>query len=95
MSRAVSRRLDLRIPADHPIFEVPDGERGRIAREWMERGRSQASIETRLQSIEQILLGLDSLRHFQGELKQEGPRFSEPSGLNVKRLEADILQIFG
>ncbi len=34
-----TRMLPLRLPFDHPIFSYPDGERSRVAREWLEQGR--------------------------------------------------------
>jgi len=34
-----TRMLPLRLPFDHPIFSYPDGERSRVARQWLEQGR--------------------------------------------------------
>lgn len=95
MAKASSRRLDLRIPADHPIFEFPDGERARIAREWMDMGRSLERLEDRLMKIEQTLGRLDNGRPNQYETWRETKRQSERAGINIKRLEADILSILG
>jgi len=34
-----TKSLHIKLPADHPVFSIPDGERSRVAREWMEQGR--------------------------------------------------------
>lgn len=44
-----TRRLDLRLPPDHPIFSVPDRERSRAARE---RLNIAAWIDSRLSAVE-------------------------------------------
>lgn len=33
------KSLHIKLPANHPIFQYPDGERSKVAREWMDRGR--------------------------------------------------------
>ena len=57
-----SRRLDLRLPPDHPIFSVPDRERSRTARErlnitaWLDSRLS--GVEARLGALEEKLAAL-------------------------------------
>lgn len=43
-----AKRLDLRLPPDHPIFKYPPGVRAQIAREWLDIG-------ARLERIEKLL----------------------------------------
>lgn len=64
MAGKVSRRLDLRLPPDHPIFEIPDRERTRAARErlniaaWIDSRLS--AVEGRLAAIEEKLAALNT-----------------------------------
>ncbi|MFZ5898456.1 MAG: hypothetical protein ACOYU7_04680 [Bacillota bacterium] len=39
-----TRILTIRLPADHPVWSVPDRERSRAAREWLDYGRDVASV---------------------------------------------------
>lgn len=43
-----AKRLDLRLPPDHPIFNYPPGVRAQIARDWLDVG-------ARLERIEKLL----------------------------------------
>lgn len=36
------KSLHIKLPADHPIFKLPRGERSSKAREWMDRGMDLA-----------------------------------------------------
>jgi len=54
-----TRMLPLRLPFDHPIFSYPDGERSRVAREWLEQGRkmteTMGEMKRELQEIKHNL----------------------------------------
>lgn len=45
---AYSKKLDLRLPTNHPIFNYPPGVRAQVARDWMDIG-------ARLERIEKLL----------------------------------------
>lgn len=49
------RRLELRLPSNHPVWDLPDGFRSKIAREWLELGRRLASIEDDLKDIKELI----------------------------------------
>lgn len=38
------RSLHIKLPADHPVFSFPEGERSRVAREWLEQGRQMLAV---------------------------------------------------
>lgn len=45
------RRLELRLPANHAVWKLPEGSRTRIVREWLEVGRRLTEIEESLQVV--------------------------------------------
>lgn len=45
------KRLELRLPEDHPIWEIPDGMRNKTAIEWMNIGYRLLNIESKLDEI--------------------------------------------
>ncbi|WP_187296500.1 hypothetical protein [Neomoorella thermoacetica] len=47
------RRLEIRIPPDHPVFRYPPRLRGQVAREWLDLGMRLAAIEVRLARLEE------------------------------------------
>ncbi|WP_062285131.1 hypothetical protein [Neomoorella mulderi] len=47
------KRLEIRIPPDHPVFRYPPRLRGQVAREWLDLGMRLASIEERLARLEE------------------------------------------
>ncbi len=49
------RRLELRLPSNHPVWNLPDGSRSKIAREWLEIGRRLATIEDDLKDIKELI----------------------------------------
>lgn len=49
------KRLELRLPVNHPIWNLPDGSRATIVREWLEVGMRLSEIEARLQEINKKL----------------------------------------
>ena len=57
------RRLELRLPDDHPIWRVPDRLRASTARRWLELGataeEAQESLEERLAAVEARLAALE------------------------------------
>jgi len=44
-------RLELRLPADHPVFQIPQGSRAAAAREWLDTGARLAAIEKKLEAL--------------------------------------------
>ncbi len=53
------KSLHIKLPVDHPVFSFPEGERSRVAREWLDRGRevtrAMEELKRELQEIKQIL----------------------------------------
>ncbi|CEP67145.1 Uncharacterized [Moorella glycerini] len=47
------KRLEIRIPPDHPVFRYPPRLRGQVAREWLDLGMRLAGIEERLARLEE------------------------------------------
>jgi len=43
-----SKKLDLRLPTNHPIFDYPPGARAQVAREWLDIGMRLERIENLL-----------------------------------------------
>lgn len=58
------RRLELRLPDDHPIWQVPEGKRAEAARRWLDLGReaelARESAEARLARLEEKVASLES-----------------------------------
>lgn len=50
------RRLELRLPPDHPIWSLPPGQRAERAREYLDLA---ACLERRLQALEERLERLE------------------------------------
>ncbi|MBO8129272.1 MAG: hypothetical protein H0Z39_08765 [Peptococcaceae bacterium] len=46
------KRLELRLPEDHPIFDYPAGTRSQIAKMWLDIGARLASLEERIAALE-------------------------------------------
>ncbi|MTI82381.1 MAG: hypothetical protein FH756_00470 [Firmicutes bacterium] len=53
------KSLHIKLPVDHPVFSFPEGERSRVAREWLEQGRqvtkAMQELKQELQEIKEIL----------------------------------------
>ncbi|MBE3573394.1 MAG: hypothetical protein IMW95_10685 [Moorella humiferrea] len=47
------KRLDLRLPPEHPVFRYPPRIRPKVAREWLDLGMRLAAIEERLARLEE------------------------------------------
>lgn len=45
------RRLELRLPANHPVWSLPEGSRSKIVREWLDVGRRLYEIEDSLRLV--------------------------------------------
>ncbi len=43
------RRLEIRLPANHPVFAISAGKRSQIIREWLDLGQRMAEIQELLQ----------------------------------------------
>ncbi len=54
------RRLELRLPANHAVWKLPEGSRTRIVREWLEVGRRLTEIEESLQVVAKKIDALNS-----------------------------------
>ncbi|HBQ85192.1 MAG TPA: hypothetical protein DD811_01725 [Syntrophomonas sp.] len=72
------RRLELRLPVDHPVWNLPQGERSRIVREWLEIGSRLAAMESSLTRIEACLSN-----SVPSALPCELPKAERPSPFNV------------
>jgi len=56
-----TRVLAIRLPADHPVFTLPERERSRVAREWLDRGRDiTLSLDAIIREIRDIRLRVSS-----------------------------------
>ena len=57
------RRLELRLPDDHPIWRVPDRLRASTARRWLELGaaaeEAERGLEERLAAVEARLAAVE------------------------------------
>lgn len=49
------KRLELRLPANHPVWNLPEGSRSKIVKEWLEIGRRLTMIEESLQVVTEKL----------------------------------------
>lgn len=77
------KRLEIRVPADHPIWSVPPGARSAVAREWLGIGARLAAIEERLAGVE-------------GRLAQtEGAIAGKRDGPGEKRFLKNLADTFG
>lgn len=47
-----TRKVTVRLPADHPVFLLPERQRSAVLREWVEYGRLIAKLEERLTVLE-------------------------------------------
>ncbi|MDI6710468.1 MAG: hypothetical protein QME76_07250 [Bacillota bacterium] len=58
-----TRKLTIRLPANHPVFALPERERSRVVREWLDRGRDMAAalVEVR-REIEKLRRAMDGIR---------------------------------
>lgn len=45
------RRLEVSLPEDHPIWNIPKGSRAAVAREWLDIGVRLSAIEERLDAL--------------------------------------------
>jgi hypothetical protein len=52
MSRERLRRLELRLPVTHPIWDIPDRCRATVARQWLDIGARLTAIEKRLDALQ-------------------------------------------
>ncbi|RPF41994.1 hypothetical protein EDD75_2215 [Thermodesulfitimonas autotrophica] len=66
-----SRRLEIRLPADHFIFEVKEGSRSKVAVELLD-------LAKRLERIEERLAALES-----AGIRSPGPKDSEKKGFDA------------
>lgn len=80
------RRLEVRLPEDHPIFSFPDGTRTKVAAAWLDLAHlfteRIASLEGRLASVESRLAALEEAlgRLEGGALARETGKGQEPVG---------------
>lgn len=78
MSKKGLRRLDLRLPENHPIFAYPPGERTRVAREWLDIGARLSRLEKKLEELEEKLAsGVGQEKEKKGELPFDPAAFAD------------------
>jgi hypothetical protein len=85
------RRLEIRLPKNHPIFDYPVRSRTLVAMLWMDIGIKLSNIESRLDLIEAKLEGPIIQ-------KEEAPQGSEARELTSEEkdiLAQKILNAFG
>ena len=77
------RTLPIKLSANHPIFQYSDGERSKVAREWMDRGRD---IMETLQEIKALIEALnitsEENRHYSAGKEKEIIDGEKKSGIN-------------
>jgi len=58
------RRLELRLPVNHPVWSLPQGSRSKIVIEWLDIGRRLSMLEDSINSItEKINFNENSVRN--------------------------------
>lgn len=73
-----TRMLPIKLPSDHPIFSYPDGERSRVAREWLEQGRQVLSameaIQRDIADLKRVINNSGPLAHVRPENNTAGEK---------------------
>ncbi len=62
MTRKALKKLCLRVPPDHPIFDldIEPRQRTKIARNWLDIGANISSIEARISCVETKVLSIEA-----------------------------------
>ncbi|SFR11705.1 hypothetical protein [Desulfoscipio geothermicus] len=72
------RSLHIKLPADHPVFSFPEGERSRVAREWLEQGRQVLSameaIQRDIADLKRVINNSGPLAHVRPENNAVGKK---------------------
>jgi len=64
-----TKSLHIKLPVSHPVFSLPEGERSRVAREWLDQGR-------------QVTKAMDELKREFQEIKEslkKGGQYEQPN----------------
>jgi hypothetical protein len=69
------KRLDLWIPASHPIYDYPPYSRAKVAREWLDIGARLSAMEQELRDVRKRLGEGESAKKVEHEA---GPGTSGP-----------------
>ena len=65
------RRLEIRLPVNHPVFSIEAGKRNQVVREWLELGQRLAVIEELLSQGRVVEVKDSSGNEFSTDDKQE------------------------
>ncbi|MDD2586793.1 MAG: hypothetical protein PHT79_09765 [Syntrophomonadaceae bacterium] len=84
-----TKRLDLRLPTDHPIWKYPKGTRGVIAREWLNFGYKFSQIEERLSQIEKRLENTP-IKH-----SVNNQNVDQSTTVDTKKLRTKVMNMLG
>lgn len=78
------KKLTLRLPPDHPIFNYPDGVRAQIARDWLDVGNR----------LEQIIKLLEGHNCSERPIDPSEPVKPAAPEINVERLMKRVNEMF-
>jgi len=76
------KTITIKLPADHPIFEVPRGRRSEIIRRWLEAGINLSQIESKLDRILEKMDEVKQLPFISAEVSAEDNKADDATGTN-------------
>jgi len=86
-----TKSLHIKLPADHPVFSIPDGERSRVAREWMEQGRQVLVVmQTIHRDLTDIKKALGNRKPQSHSCKDDNPEDNNVSETPTDKCKNDI-----
>jgi hypothetical protein len=89
MGRKALRRLELRLPEDHPIFGLPPGARAAVAKACLDLAERLREVSERLAAIEGRLAALEA----KAEAVHSGGLEPRAGGVGVAVDPKDFLEI--
>lgn len=85
MVRKGLKRLDLWLPENHWIWDVPEGSRTAVAKKWLELKAPTGSLEERLAALEKAVARIEQKL---GELPKEEPEHKKEEPSREKKAPA-------